>query len=296
MATSYKSNYRGEDIDLAVGAVINAKSNLQNKLQAGNNITLTEQENVTIISSLGGDVTIDDQSIVKNSSGEIQMKQEYIDYLDNILYKAPEILTFRVVSSDGASIPQTNELGTSLIIPKLIHRESNTSNISGVSSKTIYVYVNDSSTSVLGVQASEVDKTEAFTSPLTITSTTKYSLRGIDVKNNTFSKDYLIGFYRYAYTNTTSSANTPTTGTKQSVISTFASNGNTFNYNAGDYIYFYTTGTGKKVQTNVLGQWADVDTEELGTVTFTQANNATFSYNVYRIGPFIASGSAKYRI
>lgn len=297
MASTYKSNYSGNDVDSIVGAVISAKSNLQNKLEAGSNISLVENGDTTIISAAGGtEIHIDDQSIVKNTSGEIQMKQEYIDYLDNILYKAPEILTLKILNDDGSLIARTNELGTSLNISKFAHRESNISNISGVGSKNVYIYVNDSSTSLLGVPASEVEKIESFTSPQTITSTTKYSLKGIDVKGNTFSKDYLIGFYRYAYTNTNSSSVTPTTGTKQDTITSFASNGNTFSYNVGDYIYFYTTGTGKKVQTNVLGQWADVDTEELGVVAFTQSNNTTFNYNAYRIGPFIAQGSAKYRI
>ena len=83
---------------------------------------------------------------------------------------------------------------------------------------------------------------------------------------------------------------------KESAISAFANSGSTFAYTAGQYLYLYTNAAGKKVKSEILGQWAEVNFEELGATTITQANGAKRSYYAYRVGPFMASGSAKYRV
>lgn len=237
----------------------------------------------------GATVAIDNFSIVKNSEGKLQMRQEFIDYLNKQLFKAPQITLFTVLSNSGGVIPTTNELGTSLTATSIRHQESNISNIK-----------NQLTLSGGGVtkqiDASETSIVVTLDNSLIINDNTVFTLNGADIMQGSFSSSYRINFYRYAYTAVTGSIETPTSGTKQSATSSFASNGAGFDYSQGDYIYFYTTGAGKKVQTYVLGQWADVETTELGTVEFTQNNSAKFNYNVYRIGPFIASGSAKYRV
>lgn len=241
----------------------------------------------------GKEVAIDDASIVKNSEGEIQMKQEYIDYLDNALYKAPQIVAFNVANRNGVNLPTTNELGTVLEVGGVNHQETNIANIPG---NNIFFYVNDSTQPTSLGTPSETLIYKGFSALVDISATTKYTAKITDKKGTVITKDAYLNFYRYAYTNVTSSTTAPTTGTKQSTVDTFAVSGADFTYNVGDYIYFYTNKAGATVQTNVLGQWADVTTESLGTVTFTQANKATFAYNAYRIGPFIAAGTAKYRI
>lgn len=237
----------------------------------------------------GATVAIDDFSIVKNSEGKLQMRQEFIDYLNKQLFKAPQITLFTVLSNSGGALPTTNELGTSLTATSIKHQESNISNIK-----------NQLTLSGGGVtkqiDASEISTVVTLDNSIIINDNAVFTLNGADIMQGSFSSSYRINFYRYAYTAVTGSIEAPTSGTKQSATSSFASNGADFDYSQGDYIYFYTTGAGKKVQTYVLGQWADVETTELGMVEFTQNNSAKFNYNVYRIGPFIASGSAKYRV
>jgi len=50
------------------------------------------------------------------------------------------------------------------------------------------------------------------------------------------------------------------------------------------------------VQTNVLGQWADVNTYGGDAVQFTQKNGVTATYYAYRTDVFTAAGTAVYRI
>lgn len=291
----YKSKYTGLQVDTAVGAVQDANNKLQNKLKAGQNITLTYNisDQTTTVSSTGGTVKVDDDSIVKNAEGEIQMKQEYIDYLDNVLYKQPQIVVFTVADRHGVNLPITNELGTVLQVGGVNHRETNIENIP---SNNIFFYVNDSTEPTSLGTPSETLRYKGFSALVDISTTTKYTAKITDKKGTVIKKDAYLNFYRYTYTSISASPNAPTTGTKQSITTAFAINGADFKYNGGDYIFFYTDKAGATVQTNVLGQWADVTTEDLGTVTFTQANKTTFDYNVYRIGPFIAAGTAKYRI
>lgn len=234
-------------------------------------------------------VAIDDNSIVENSTGALQLKQEYIDYLDNVLYEAPSISEFML----GDQYYLNNEVGTNLEFNNFKHRESYIKNIDG------NLQLLMGSEIIKEVTPTETSTTIPFDgeiSMISVWTTTTFRLKGIDIKGKTFTKDYIVNFYRYAYTNTTQSSTAPTTGVKQSPITSFASNGADFTYNAQDYIYFYTVDANKKVQTYVLGQWADVDSEYMGIVDLTQNNGVVFGYNVYRIGPFISSGTAKYRI
>lgn len=238
--------------------------------------------------------TVDGTSIVKDTDGKIQLNQEYIDYLDNQLYQPPAISVFTMLDAAGAVLPTSNELGTTLSAAAFNHQETNIKNIQG---DNVELHINNTAAATTSTAKKDVATKVTLTTAQNITSSTKFTLKGINTKGAAFSRDYQVNFYRYAYTATTDAATAPTSGaTQQAAVSTFASNGSTFNYTKGAYIYFYTDNTGKKVQTNVLGQWADVDTTDMGKVTLTQSNGSTHEYTCYRIGPFIETGSAKYRV
>lgn len=238
--------------------------------------------------------TVDGTSIVKDTDGKIQLNQEYIDYLDNQLYQPPAISVFTMLDAAGAAIPTNNELGTTLRAAAFNHQETNIKNIQG---NNVELHINNAAAATTSTAKKDVVTKVTLTTAQSITSSTKFTLKGTNTKGAAFSKDYQVNFYRYAYTATTDATTAPTSGaTQQAAVSAFASNGSTFNYTKGAYIYFYTDNTGKKVQTNVLGQWADVDTTDMGKVTLTQNNGSTHEYTCYRIGPFIETGSAKYRV
>ena len=238
--------------------------------------------------------TVDGTSIVKDTDGKIQLNQEYIDYLDNQLYQPPAISVFTMLDAAGAALPTSNELGTTLSAAAFNHQETNIKNIQG---DNVELHINNAAAATTSTAKKDVTTKVTLTTAQSITNSTKFTLKGTNTKGAAFSRDYQVNFYRYAYTATTDATTAPTSGaTQQAAVSTFASNGSTFNYTKGGYIYFYTDNTGKKVQTNVLGQWADVDTTDMGKVTLTQSNGSTHEYTCYRIGPFIETGSAKYRV
>lgn len=241
-----------------------------------------------------GSATVDGTSIVKDTDGKIQLNQEYIDYLDNQLYQPPAISVFTMLDAAGAALPTSNELGTTLSAAAFNHQETNIKNIQG---DNVELHINNAAAATTSTAKKDVTTKVTLTTAQSITNSTKFTLKGMNTKGAAFSRDYQVNFYRYAYTATTDATTAPTSGaTQQAAVSTFASNGSTFDYTKGAYIYFYTDNTGKKVQTNVLGQWADVDTTDMGNVTLTQSNGSTHEYTCYRIGPFIETGSAKYRV
>ena len=108
-----------------------------------------------------------------------------------------------------------------------------------------------------------------------------------------------IRFLRYVYSKIGSPDAAPTTASecvKQADLATFGKNGADFTYTAGSCIWLLTTKQAAKIQTNVLGQWADVNTYGGEAVEFTQANGTTATYYAYRTDTFTGAGTAKYRI
>lgn len=108
-----------------------------------------------------------------------------------------------------------------------------------------------------------------------------------------------IKFLRYVYSKIGSPDAAPTAASecvKQSDLATFGKNGADFAYTAGSCIWLLTTKQNAQIQTNVLGQWADVNTYGGEVVEFTQANGATATYYAYRTDTFTGAGTAKYRI
>ena len=108
-----------------------------------------------------------------------------------------------------------------------------------------------------------------------------------------------IRFLRYVYSKIGSPDAAPTAASecvKQADLATFGKNGADFSYTAGSCIWLLTTKQAAKIQTNVLGQWADVNTYGGEAVEFTQANGITATYYAYRTDTFTGAGTAKYRI
>ena len=108
-----------------------------------------------------------------------------------------------------------------------------------------------------------------------------------------------IRFLRYVYSKIGSPDAAPTTASecvKQADLATFGKNGADFTYTVGSCIWLLTTKQAAKIQTNVLGQWADVTTYGGEAVEFTQSNGTTATYYAYRTDTFTGAGTAKYRI
>ena len=108
-----------------------------------------------------------------------------------------------------------------------------------------------------------------------------------------------IRFLRYVYSKIGSPDAAPTTANecvKQADLATFGKNGADFTYTVDSCIWLLTTKQAAKIQTNVLGQWADVNTYGGEAVEFTQANGTTATYYAYRTDTFTGAGTAKYRI
>ena len=108
-----------------------------------------------------------------------------------------------------------------------------------------------------------------------------------------------IRFLRYVYSKIGSPDAAPTTASecvKQADLATFGKNGADFTYTVGSCIWLLTTKQAAKIQTNVLGQWADINTYGGDAVEFTQDNGITATYYAYRTDTFTGAGTAKYRI
>lgn len=178
-----------------------------------------------------GSATVDGTSIVKDTDGKIQLNQEYIDYLDNQLYQPPAILVFTMLDADGAALPTSNELGTTLSATAFNHQETNIKNIQG---DNVELHINNAAAATTSTAKKDVATKVTLTTAQSITNSTKFTLKGTNTKGATFSRDYQVSFYRYAYTATTDATTAPTSGaTQQAAVSTFASNGSTFDYTKG---------------------------------------------------------------
>ena len=133
----------------------------------------------------------------------------------------------------------------------------------------------------------------------TISQDMQFSVKATDARGVESSKSTAIRFLRYAYSKVGAPDAAPTTASecvKQADLATFGKNGADFTYTVGSCIWLLTTKQAAKIQTNVLGQWADVTTYGGEAVEFTQANGTTATYYAYRTDTFTGAGTAKYRI
>lgn len=127
----------------------------------------------------------------------------------------------------------------------------------------------------------------------------QFVVKATDARGAESSKSAAIKFLRYAYSKVGAPDAAPTTASeciKQADLATFGKNGADFAYTVGSCIWLLTTKQNAQIQTNVLGQWADVHTYGGEAVEFTQANGTTATYYAYRTDTFTGAGTAKYRI
>ena len=153
------------------------------------------------------------------------------------------------------------------------------------------------SVTVDGVSVDVSDTSKQLTEQ-SITSDRTFVVVASDARKSV-TKSPGIRFLRYVYSKIGSPDAAPTTASecvKQADLATFGKNGADFTYTAGSCIWLITTKQAAKIQTNVLGQWADVNTYGGEAVEFTQANGVTATYYAYRTDTFTGAGTAKYRI
>lgn len=232
-------------------------------------------------SSVNGNIVIDGVETEVYS-----LPEDYEEYLKEHAYKSPEIIELSLYDNDGAELLDEYETGDEAIIGKIRHRESNAANIDG-----------QLSFEGQSIPASESASTASLKKAIAIGATTTLALTGTDTNGKSFSKEKTIAFADHAYSAVSSEDSAPTDGlTKESGLAEFSEGGNDFGYEAGDYLYLYVKDAGRTVETGALGQWCEVDFEELGTIGITQANGVKADYAAYRVGPFMAAGHAKYRV
>ena len=133
----------------------------------------------------------------------------------------------------------------------------------------------------------------------TISQDMQFAVKATDARGVESSKSTAIKFLRYAYSRVGAPDAAPTAASecvKQADLATFGKNGADFTYTVGSCIWLLTTKQAAKIQTNVLGQWADVTTYGGEAVEFTQSNGTTATYYSYRTDTFTGAGTAKYRI
>ena len=133
----------------------------------------------------------------------------------------------------------------------------------------------------------------------TISQDMQFAVKATDARGVESSKSTAIRFLRYAYSKVGAPDAAPTTASecvKQADLATFGKNGADFTYTVDSCIWLLTTKQAAKIQTNVLGQWADVTTYGGEAVEFTQSNGITATYYAYRTDTFTGAGTAKYRI
>lgn len=170
---------------------------------------------------------------------------------------------------------------------------------------TLNIQAGDALLSNLPVTARSTDELDGASRTLwtqltaTISQDMQFAVKATDARGAESSKSTAIRFLRYAYSKVGAPDAAPTTASecaKQADLATFGKNGADFTYTVGSCIWLLTTKQAAKIQTNVLGQWADVTTYGGEAVEFTQANGTTATYYAYRTDTFTGAGTSKYRI
>ena len=190
-------------------------------------------------SSINGNVKVDNAEVKV-----YRLPMAYEEYLARATYKLPTIATLQVVNAAGKSVGGNYEVGSSVEVKAIKHRETDSQNISG------NLTING-----MSIAPSEELATVKLATSETLTSNKTYTLSGVSTLNDRISKSASVTFTEYAYSKLIDSEEVPTSSLKkESAISTFANSGSTFAYAAGQYLYLYTNAAGKKVKSEILGQ------------------------------------------
>ena len=240
----------------------------------------------------GSDATVTAGDGIEIEDGEVSISRTFYDYLVAETFEAPAI-SLTIAGLSGA-----HEIGTAVTVSTFSHKETHAQNLVSGSLKLYR-----ESAEIQAVTPSETTETAALTSPVTEAGTNAgsvtYKLQGTDALGNTRGASVTGAWYRYVYSMVGSPDAAPTIASqcvKQADINAFTASGADFTYTAGSCLWLLTTNQNARIQTNVLGQWADVTTHSAGAVNFTQANGAEATYYAYRTDAFTGSGTAKYRV
>lgn len=276
----------------------------------GNGAAMTQRRKI----KFDGATVEDDgtQTVVKGLQGDKPVKG--VDYftqedIDEVAEEAAGMVKFPIATATTAGVVKPSDDfdvssdGTLSIYTPLSLAASATIDNDEIGSVADRVYIrwatNKTPIYVI-VNGQQVDPTSngIWLTGLSVSSNTEFPVKAADSRGSVTS-NAVVRFYRYIYSKTGAPDTAPTKAAEcvqQSDMAIFGSSGATFNYSTGDTIWLLTTKQGAKIQTNVLGQWADVNTYGGDPVQFTQANGVTATYYAYRTDVFTAAGSAKYRI
>ncbi len=276
----------------------------------GNGAAMTQRRKIKF-----DDATVEDdgtQTVVKGLKGDKPVKG--VDYftqedIDEVAEEAAGMVKFPIATATTAGVVKpSNDFdvsadGTlSLYTPLSLFTSATIDNdeIGSVADRVYIRWATNKTPIYIIVNGQQVDPTSKgiWLTGLSVSSDTEFPVTAADSRGSVTS-NAVVRFYRYIYSKTGAPDLVPTKAAecvKQSNMAIFGSSGATFNYSAGDTIWLLTTKQGAKIQTNVLGQWADVNTYGGDPVQFTQANGVTATYYAYRTDVFTAAGSAKYRI
>lgn len=235
-------------------------------------------------SEINGNIVVNEEELKV-----YRLPAEYDEYLKKVTYKTPTIDTFMMLQGSGAAIPTVTESGVTFSVASIRHKESNLENINGGLTINSFLPV-DPSANVITVP---------MRYPASISEDTDFTLSGTDTNGKSFSKTYSIRFNTYVYYDLVPIGGTPSTTPRNTWISdkAFTEEGYEFTYSAGETLCMLAPKSGLKVQTKVLGTWADVDYTEDDTVyDITQSNGAASFRYCYRVNFEVGSGSAIYRL
>lgn len=276
----------------------------------GNGTAMTQRRKI----KFDGATVEDDgtQTVVKGLKGDKPVKG--VDYftqedIDEVAEEAAGMVKFPIATATTAGVVKpSNDFdvsadGTlSLYTPLSLFTSATIDNdeIGSVADRVYIRWAANKTPIYVIVNGQQVDPTSKgiWLTGLSVSSDTEFPVTAADSRGSVTS-NAVVRFYRYIYSKTGAPDLVPTKAAecvKQSNMAIFGSSGATFNYSAGDTIWLLTTKQGARIQTNVLGQWADVNTYGGDPVQFTQANGVTATYYAYRTDVFTAAGSAKYRI
>ena len=244
---------------------------------------------------------------VNAALGENTLKKDIYFGEDNQLYLTPKEVEIATMSTPGAVKPSSDfdisDDGTISLYKAISLTASinpNTAEIGSVIDEVTVNWVTNKtpiSLTVNGVNTAVTDTSKQITG-LACSSNRVFEIVASDARKSVTSKPTL-SFYRYVYSMVGNPNNAPSHAKsckREATLSSFAVNGADFSYRADSVIWLLTTKQGAKIQTNVLGQQADVNTYGGEAIQFTQANGVTTTYYAYRTDVFRATGAAKYRI
>ena len=228
---------RGSRKDYIAGKGINISGD---KISIDSKVVALKADKTKVVeSSVNGNVKVDNAEVQV-----YRLPTAYEEYLARATYKLPTIATLQVVNAIGMSVGGNYEIGSSVEVKAIKHKETDSQNISG-------------NLTINGMSITPSDKltTVKLVTPEALTSNKTYTLSGVSTLNDRISKSVSVTFTEYAYSKLIDSEDVPTSGLKkESAISTFANSGSTFAYTAGQYLYLYTNAAGKKVKSEILGQ------------------------------------------